>query len=102
MSQPLTTPGRSAPPPLVVGLSGSSGAQILLLAGSQDHYIPIHQFYDQCTSLTNVCSLTARLFTPYKQAQNHCQVGNYGLALRSIVEWIESLQARDDALARHG
>jgi hypothetical protein len=48
-----------------------------------------------------VRSLTTRLFTPYEQAQNHVQVGNFGLTFRVIIEWIESLQARDTALATH-
>lgn len=72
---------------------------VLLLAGSEDHYIPVHQLFDQSASLTNVRSLTTRLFTPYEQAQNHVQVGNFGLAFRVIIEWMESLQARDDVLA---
>ncbi len=51
------------------------------------------------TILTNDSSLTARVFTPYEQAQNHVQVGNYGLALRTMIEWIESLQVRGVVLA---
>ena len=71
---------------------------VLLMAGAQDHYVPAHQFYDQSASLTNVRSLTARLFTSYEQAQNHCQVGNFGLAFRTVIEWTESLQFRDARL----
>jgi alpha-beta hydrolase superfamily lysophospholipase len=71
---------------------------VLLLHGDKDHYISEHQFVDQVAWLTNVRSLTVRLFTEYEQAQNHCQVGNYGLALRTIIEWIESLQTRDQDL----
>ncbi len=71
---------------------------VLLMAGAQDHYVPAHQFYDQSATLTNVRSLTARLFTSYEQAQNHCQVGNFGLAFRTVIEWVESLQVRDARL----
>ena len=61
---------------------------VLLMAGAQDHYVPAHQFPDQIATLTDVRSLTARLFTSYEQAQNHCQVGNFGLAFQTVIEWI--------------
>ncbi|MFN0217392.1 MAG: hypothetical protein ACKVP4_01115 [Hyphomicrobium sp.] len=31
------------------------------------------------------------LFTRSENAQNHCQVGNYGLALRTIVTWLDAM-----------
>ncbi len=65
---------------------------VLLMAGAQDHYVPLHQFYDQITMLKNVRSLTARLFTRQEQAQNHCQIGNLGLAVQVIVDWLDSMQ----------
>jgi pimeloyl-ACP methyl ester carboxylesterase len=61
---------------------------VRLLAGAEDHYVPLHQFHDQIRSLTGVRSLTARLFTRQEQAQNHVHVGNVGLSLRVIVSWI--------------
>jgi alpha-beta hydrolase superfamily lysophospholipase len=64
---------------------------VLLMAGAEDHYIPVHQLPDQITTLTHVRSLTARLFTRAEQAQNHVQVGNMGLAFRVILDWMESL-----------
>jgi pimeloyl-ACP methyl ester carboxylesterase len=64
---------------------------VLLLAGAEDHYIPVHQLPDQIATLTHVRSLTARLFTRAEQAQNHVQVGNMGLAFRVILDWMESL-----------
>ena len=64
---------------------------VLLMAGAEDHYIPVHQLPDQIATLTHVRSLTARLFTRAEQAQNHVQVGNMGLAFRVILDWMESL-----------
>ncbi len=61
---------------------------VLLLAGQEDFGVPIRHFYRQIEILTNVRSLTARLFTRAEQAQNHCQVGNLGLALDTIQNWI--------------
>ena len=62
---------------------------VLLMAGQEDHYIPLHQFYDQQKTLTNVGSLTSRLFTRKEIAQNHGQLGNVGLSVEVIVNWAE-------------
>ena len=62
---------------------------VLLLAGSEDHYVPVTQFYEQIAALKNARSLTARLFTRAESAQNHCQAGNYGLAFQVITAWLE-------------
>src|SRR6202034_4547533 len=64
---------------------------VLLMAGAEDHYVPVHQLPDQIATLTHVRSLTARLFTRAEQAQNHCQTGNMGLAFYVILDWMESL-----------
>jgi pimeloyl-ACP methyl ester carboxylesterase len=68
---------------------------VLLLAGAEDHYVPRHQFHDRIRWLTNPRSLTARLFTRQEQAQNHVHVGNVGLSLRVIADWITERQRRD-------
>ena len=62
---------------------------VLLMGGQEDHYIPLHQFFDQGKMLTNVRSLTSRLFTRKETAQNHCQLGNIGLSVKVIVNWVE-------------
>ncbi|MGA2429340.1 MAG: alpha/beta fold hydrolase [Candidatus Acidiferrum sp.] len=64
---------------------------VLLLAGAEDHYVPVHQLTDQIATLAHVRSLTARLFTRAEQAQNHCQVGNMGLAFRTMIDWMTGL-----------
>jgi len=61
---------------------------VLVLAGSQDHYVPRSQFEQQLRALTGARSVTGRLFTEAEQAHNHCQVGNIGLSLRVIAGWI--------------
>jgi pimeloyl-ACP methyl ester carboxylesterase len=73
-------------------VSGLLTQDVLLMAGAEDHYIPVHQLPDQISTLTHVRSLTARLFTRAEQAQNHVQVGNMGLAFRVVLEWMESLR----------
>ncbi len=74
---------------------------VLLLAGSQDHLVPMEHFYNQTKMLTNARSVTARLFMRDEGAQNHCQVGNYGLALKTIVNWLDSSAAADRPIACH-
>ena len=68
---------------------------VLLMAGAEDHYIPVHQLPDQIATLTHVRSLTARLFTRAEQAQNHVQVGNMGLAFRVVIGWMADRQATE-------
>ena len=65
---------------------------VLLLAGRDDHLVPMVHFYDQIKSLTNARSITTRHFTASESAGSHCQVGNYGLAFRTIVNWLDELQ----------
>ena len=62
---------------------------VLLLAGTEDFGVPLDHFYKQIEALKNVRSLTARMFTREEQAQNHCQVGNIGLVLDVITNWID-------------
>ena len=79
-----------------ISISHLVSQDVLLFGGSKDHFIPLYQFYDQIQTLTNVRSLTARLFTEKEQAQNHMQLGNTELSLRTIVEWITGLAQRDE------
>ncbi len=74
---------------------------VLLLAGAEDHYVPLHQFHDQMRWLTGARSVTARLFTRQEQAHNHVHVGNVGLSLRVIADWITERQRQDGRKAAH-
>ncbi|MEJ2248676.1 MAG: alpha/beta hydrolase [Candidatus Lokiarchaeota archaeon] len=62
---------------------------LLLLAGTKDHFIPLEMFYKQIESLKNVRSLTGRMFTEQEHGANHCQYGNLKLALDFIINWIK-------------
>lgn len=61
---------------------------VLILTGEDDHFIPIKLHYLQMAALTNANSVTGRIFTADEQASNHCQVGNFGLALNVMEEWL--------------
>ena len=62
---------------------------VLLLAGEKDHMIPLKEYHKNMASLTNARSLTGQVFTEAEHAQNHCQIGNLGLALDVILQWVE-------------
>lgn len=64
---------------------------VLLLAGSEDHLVPMEHLYRQIKLLKNARSITTRIFTKNESASNHCQAGNYGLALKTIVHWLDGI-----------
>ena len=67
---------------------------VLLMAGAKDHYIPLQMLPDQLMTLTAAHSVTARVFTEAESAQNHCQIGNMGLALKVIFDWLDETGGR--------
>ena len=68
---------------------------VLLLAGIEVHLVPLEHFYRQIEMLKNVRSMATRLFTKSDHAQSHCQVGNYGVAFKTIVDWLEGLREQE-------
>jgi len=66
---------------------------VLILTGKDDHFVPFKMHGMQMQALTNAKSLTARVFTEDDQAQNHCQIGNIGLALDVMLNWIDGVSS---------
>ena len=62
---------------------------VLILTGRNDHMVPFKMHELQVKALTNAKSVTARVFTKEDSAQNHCQIGNLGLAMDTMLNWIE-------------
>jgi alpha-beta hydrolase superfamily lysophospholipase len=62
---------------------------VLILTGKEDHLVPFKMHNMQVKALENAASVTPMVFTSVVQGQNHCQVGNFGLALDIVVEWLE-------------
>ncbi len=81
------------------GCSPRVRADVLLLAGADDHYMPLSMLKRQTATLTHARSLTTRIFTAREHASNHCQIGNIGLAGRLIDNWIRETELT--ALAPH-
>lgn len=67
---------------------------VLILGANGDHFIDYKLIWREINMLTNVKSLTFRLFTDKENAQNHCNVGNGKLALDTICGWIEQTNAK--------
>jgi len=61
---------------------------VLLLAGEEDHMIPINEYDKHKQGLVNARSISGRIFSEEEHAQNHCQVGNIKIALDVILDWI--------------
>lgn len=61
---------------------------VLVLASQGDHFIPFRLHQQQLRRLTAARSVSDRVFTKNEHAQNHCQMGNIGLALRVMSQWI--------------
>jgi hypothetical protein len=70
-------------------------ADALLLAGAEDHYVPLTQMAGQINTLAAACSVTERVFTREEQAQNHVQAGNIALSVPVILSWLDSIGRRD-------
>jgi pimeloyl-ACP methyl ester carboxylesterase len=62
---------------------------VLLMAGAQDHYVPLDQAFEQARLLSAARSTTIRIFTRDEYAQMHCQLGNFPLAIRVMEDWAE-------------
>jgi len=63
---------------------------VLLLSGSDDHFIPIKMHQKQVEAMVNASSVTDRIFTKEEHAQNHCQIGNIKLLLDTIIDWLKT------------
>ena len=72
-------------------ISGRVEQDVLLLAGANDHYVPLRQLWEQARALSAARSITARVFTAREQAQAHCQIGNLPLAINTISDWARSI-----------
>ena len=79
---------------ITADISSDVRQDVMLMAGAKDHYIPLHMLPDQMMTLTNAHSVTSRVFTEAESAQNHCQIGNMGLALKVILGWLDETGGR--------
>lgn len=71
------------------GITSQIECDVLLLAGERDHYIPNTHFHLLMNRLTNANTLTGRMFTEEEGGAEHCQIGNHGIAIKAIVDWLK-------------
>jgi len=67
---------------------------VLLLAGEKDHGVSIKELAKNREGLVNARSITERVFTAEEHAASHCQIGNIGLALDVMIDWLKQFQSR--------
>jgi len=61
---------------------------VLLTEGEQDHLFDIDWIHRAMRELVCARSVTARIFTARQGGEQHCQVGNSGLARDEIITWL--------------
>ncbi|PSQ97080.1 MAG: hypothetical protein BRD55_04000 [Bacteroidetes bacterium SW_9_63_38] len=70
---------------------------VLLTVGENDAFQPPALLRLQADALTQARSVTTRVFTEDEQANQHCQVGNLGLALDVMTSWLDEHTADNPA-----
>ncbi|MDU5144372.1 MAG: alpha/beta hydrolase [Paenibacillus dendritiformis] len=71
------------------GITSKIKCDVLLLAGERDHYIPSTHYHLLMNRLTNANTVTGRMFTEEEGGAEHCQIGNHGLAIKAILDWLK-------------
>ena len=76
-------------------LGGQIKQDSLLLGASNDHLVPPEHLWLQASALKNARSVSARMFTEYERAGEHCQVASPSLACNVISAWLLGINERD-------
>lgn len=61
---------------------------VLILAGTEDHFVPIHQTADFEKALVNARSVTTRVFDRPSGGAGHCQPGNLTGYHAAVFDWL--------------
>jgi len=61
---------------------------VLILAGTEDHFIPFHQVADFEKSLVNARSVTTQIFDRASGGGEHCQCGATSLVHAAVFDWL--------------
>ena len=73
---------------------------VLLLAGENDHFVPVEFLELQKAALTSARSVRERMFTAEEGGDQHCQVGRIDLATNEILDWLDSLDKHNEGSAQ--
>jgi pimeloyl-ACP methyl ester carboxylesterase len=75
------------------GVAGEIDPPTLVLAGEDDHFVPLELAEEFVRELT--CPTTLRVFRTEEGAGEHCQVGNLELATSTIYDWLDGTVRSD-------
>jgi hypothetical protein len=64
----------------------------LLVAGANDHFMPLSFSHDEIDLLTNARSFTMRIITAKELGDDHCNVSNRKLMLDTFINWMEEIK----------
>jgi hypothetical protein len=60
----------------------------LILASTEDHFIPFRRIADFEKALVNARSVTTRIFDRPSGGAEHCQMGNLTLFHAAVFDWL--------------
>jgi len=69
-------------------VAGRIRQDVLILAGTEDHFVPIHQTADFEKALVNARSVTTRIFDRPSGGAGHCQGGALTLYHAAVFDWL--------------
>lgn len=87
---------REYPPYTVKDIGHLVECDVLLIAGEQDHFVPVELMEKNIAALPNARSLTSFVFDIESAGHEHCQVGAEGLLNGAIFEWIATTFSSED------
>ena len=64
---------------------------VLLLASERDSFQPPVLYQKQWKALTHARSIHGHMFTEAEQASHHCAIGNMGLAVQVMLDWLDEI-----------
>jgi alpha-beta hydrolase superfamily lysophospholipase len=64
----------------------------LLVAGANDHFMPLNLTHDEIDLMTNARSFTLRIITAKELGDDHCNVSNRKLMLDTFINWMEEIK----------
>ena len=76
----------------IINIGDKIDQDMLIIGANRDHFINYKSIGKEINCLTNVRSLTVKIFTEKQNAAAHCNVGNAKLVFDTIMNWIEEIK----------
>lgn len=62
---------------------------VMLMGGENDAFQPPKLIHKQKAALANARTVSTRIFIKAENAEQHCQIGNFGLAMETALGWLD-------------